>query len=79
MSKVTLYYTIMSPPSRTILTVAAAIGLELEKKNIDLFKGEHLTPEYLKVIHEETEKSLPNVNLSINSADQSTTYSSCYC
>lgn len=49
MSKVSLYYTIMSPPSRTILTVAEAIGLDLEKNNVDLFKGEHLTPEYLKV------------------------------
>lgn len=49
MSEVTLYYTIMSPPSRCILTVAEAIGLDLEKKNVDLFKGEHLTPEYLKV------------------------------
>lgn len=59
MSKVTLYYTIMSPPSRTILTVAEAIGLELEKKNVDLFKGEHLTPEYLKVIHVERRKKVP--------------------
>jgi len=49
MSKVTLYYTLLSPPSRTILTVAEAIGLDLEKNNIDLLKGEHLTPEYLKI------------------------------
>lgn len=49
MSKITLYYTPLSPPSRTILTVAEAIGLDLEKKNVDLFKGEHLTPEYTKV------------------------------
>lgn len=46
---ITLYYTILSPPSRTILLVAKAIGIELELKNIDLQKGEHLTPEFLKV------------------------------
>lgn len=50
MSKVSLYYTDISPPSRAILLVAEAIGLDLEKKNVDLFKGENYTPEYLKVI-----------------------------
>lgn len=49
MSKVTLYYTLLSPPSRTVLTVANIIGLDLEKKNVDLFKGEQLTAEYQKV------------------------------
>lgn len=28
---------------------ASAIGLELEKQYIDTMKGEHLTPEFLKV------------------------------
>lgn len=54
MSKITLYYTPLSPPSRTILTVAEAIGLDLEKKNVDLFKGEHLTPEYTKIVPQRT-------------------------
>ncbi len=43
------YYTPISPPSRTVLLVAKAIGIELVLKDVDLLKGEHLTPEFLKV------------------------------
>ena len=46
---INLYYTPMSPPSRTVLLVAKAIGIELILKNVDLQKDEHLTPEFLKV------------------------------
>lgn len=76
MSKVTLYYTTLSPPSRAILTVAEAIGLDIEKKNVDLFKGEHLTPEYTKV---NWEKATGSITLSEYTIlpDQSTTYSPC--
>lgn len=48
-TNITFYYTPMSPPSRTILVVAKALGIELELKEVDLLKGEHLTPEFLKV------------------------------
>lgn len=46
---IALYYSILSPPSRTVLLVAKAIGVELDLKSVDLEKGEHLTPEFLKV------------------------------
>lgn len=39
----------MSPPVRAVLLTAKAIGVELEHIQVDLSKGEHLTPEYLKV------------------------------
>lgn len=51
-ANITLYYTILSPPSRAVLFVAKAIGIEFELKNVDLEKGEHLTPEFLKVCNE---------------------------
>lgn len=44
-----LYLAEPSPVVRSVLITAAAIGLELEKHELDLFKGEQLTPEFLKV------------------------------
>lgn len=44
-----LYVTETSPPVRSVLITAAAIGLELEKHELDVLSGAHLTPEFLKV------------------------------
>ncbi|ALC40888.1 CG16936 [Drosophila busckii] len=49
MSKPALYYATLSPPSRAVMLTAKAIGLELELRPINLLKGEHLTPEFLKM------------------------------
>lgn len=43
------YYTPGSAPCRTVLMVAKAVGVDLNLKHLDLMKGEHLTPEYVKV------------------------------
>ncbi|XP_037033537.1 glutathione S-transferase 1-like [Bradysia coprophila] len=51
---ITLYYSILSPPSRTVLLVAKAIGIELSLKSVDLQKGEHLSPEFLKINPQQT-------------------------
>lgn len=48
-SKPILYYIDLSPPSRSVLLTAAAIGVELELRVIDLLGGEHLKPEFVKV------------------------------
>lgn len=48
-SKPILYYTPESQPCRSVLLAAATIGIELELKTLNLFAGEHLTPEFLKV------------------------------
>ncbi|CAD7077521.1 unnamed protein product [Hermetia illucens] len=49
MGKPILYYATLSPPSRSVLLTAKAIGLELELRATSLFKGEHLTPEFVKM------------------------------
>lgn len=46
---ITLYYTVLSPPSRAVLLVAKALGIELSLKVVDMQKGEHLSPEFVKV------------------------------
>jgi hypothetical protein len=44
-----LYYLPLSSPCRSVLLTANAVGVQLNLKYLDLFKGEHLTPEFLKV------------------------------
>lgn len=43
------YYVPGSAPCRAVQLAAAQIGVELNLKHTDLMKGEHLTPEFLKV------------------------------
>lgn len=51
MGKITLYYAIVSQPSRSVLLVGKALGLEFDLKSVNLFNREHLTPEFVKVLH----------------------------
>lgn len=44
-----LYYLPESGPCRTVMLTARVLGITLNSKLLDLFKSEHLTPEYLKV------------------------------
>lgn len=44
-----LYYSPASAPCRSIQMTAKALGIALNLKHLDLFKGEHLTPEFLKI------------------------------
>lgn len=44
-----LYIMKPSPAVRAVLITAKAIGVDLNLKVLDFMKGEHLTPEYLKV------------------------------
>lgn len=43
------YYTLGSPPCRSVLLTAKALGLELNLKPLELHHGEHLKPEFVKV------------------------------
>lgn len=54
-----LYYTLTSPPSRSSLLSAAAIGLNLDLRDVNLAKREHLKPEFLKMNPQHT---LPTLN-----------------
>ncbi|XP_075148965.1 glutathione S-transferase 2-like [Haematobia irritans] len=44
-----LYYMPLSAPSRAVIMTAKALGVALNKKYINLFKGEHMKPEFLKM------------------------------
>lgn len=44
------YYLPGSAPCRAVLMTAKAVGVDLNLKLVNLMAGEHLTPEYLKVI-----------------------------
>ena len=44
-----LYQLPGSAPCRAVRLTAAAVGVELNLKECDLMKGDHLKPEYLKV------------------------------
>lgn len=46
-----LYYMPTSPPCRSVMLVAKALGVNLNLKMINVMEGEHLTPEFLKVIY----------------------------
>ncbi|XP_037948097.1 glutathione S-transferase 1 [Teleopsis dalmanni] len=48
-TKPVLYYTPRSPPCRAVLLTAAAVGLELDLRPMNLKAGDHLTPEFLKL------------------------------
>ncbi|XP_011193458.1 glutathione S-transferase 1-1 [Zeugodacus cucurbitae] len=43
------YYLPGSAPCRSVLLTAKALGIELNKKLLNLQAGEHLTPEFLKI------------------------------
>ena len=43
------YYLPISAPSRSIIMTADILGIELNKKTLNLMAGEHMTPEFLKI------------------------------
>ncbi|XP_037515511.1 glutathione S-transferase D1-like [Rhipicephalus sanguineus] len=45
---VTLYNQYGSPPCGFVRMVARHVGVDLKLNNMDMFKGDHVTPEYLK-------------------------------
>ncbi|XP_030378077.1 glutathione S-transferase 1 [Scaptodrosophila lebanonensis] len=65
MTKPVLYYATLSPPSRAVLLTAKAIGLELELRSINLLKGEHLTPEFVKLNPQHTIPTLSDGDATI--------------
>ncbi|EDW08765.1 glutathione S-transferase 1 [Drosophila mojavensis] len=48
-NKPVLYYAPRSPPCRSVLLTAAALGLELDLRIVNVKAGEHMTEEFLKL------------------------------
>jgi glutathione S-transferase len=46
---ISLYYTPASSPCRAVIMTANAAGVKLNLKYLDLFKGEHMSEQFLKV------------------------------
>lgn len=44
-----LFHNCVSPPSRLALLVIRNLGLDVQIKNIDIYKGEQNTPAYLRI------------------------------
>lgn len=45
-----LYYLPPSPPCRALLMLARMLGIEFELKIVNILEGDHMKPEFLKVI-----------------------------
>lgn len=60
-----IYYGKASPPSRAVLMVAKAIGLELEHKLIDLHAGEHFQEAYTKINPQQTVPAMVDDDLTL--------------
>lgn len=44
-----LYVTPPSAPCRAVLMLLKELGIKVNIKDLDLWRGEHMTPEFLKV------------------------------
>uniref|UniRef100_A0A1I8PIY9 Uncharacterized protein n=1 Tax=Stomoxys calcitrans TaxID=35570 RepID=A0A1I8PIY9_STOCA len=60
-----LYVNLTSPPSHAVVMTAKALGIELNIKVLDLYAGEHMTPEYLKYNPQHTIPTLVDGDFSI--------------
>lgn len=49
--------------ARSVLITAAALGIEIEKKIVDMAKGENRSPEFLKVKKEKSTEYFSEVEL----------------
>ncbi|XP_011066703.1 PREDICTED: glutathione S-transferase 1-1-like [Acromyrmex echinatior] len=61
-----LYYFPLSPPSRAVMLVVEAIGLEMELVILNTMTGEHLTPEYEELNPQKTVPFLIDDDLKIS-------------
>ena len=49
MPRIDLYMDDTSPPCHAVLMTAQHIGVEFNKKMVDIVAGDHMKPEFLKV------------------------------
>lgn len=57
-----LYHNCVSPPSRMALLAIRNLGIEVEIKKIDIYRGDQNTPEYLRInpLHQVPTLQLPD-------------------
>nr|AGV08610.1 glutathione S-transferase [Nephotettix cincticeps] len=60
------YYTPGSSPCRSVLLAAKALGVDLNLKQLDLMKGEHLKPEFVKINPQHNVPTLDDNGFAIN-------------
>ncbi|KAL5232615.1 hypothetical protein ACI65C_000025, partial [Semiaphis heraclei] len=53
-SNISLYYSILSPPCRSVFLTAQALQLEFDLQPIDLLHGRQLDPEFIKINFQHT-------------------------
>lgn len=61
-----LYQLTGSPPCRAVLLTAAALEVDLNLKKVDLATGEHLKPEFIKVIRNKTSYKAKHLKIQVN-------------
>nr|AVZ44716.1 glutathione S-transferase 1 [Grapholita molesta]UYI58584.1 glutathione S-transferase 13 [Grapholita molesta]WDQ36037.1 glutathione S-transferase 1 [Grapholitha molesta] len=69
-----LYYVPGSAPCRAVLLAAKALNVTLNLKLVDLHKGEHLKPEYLKINPQHTVPTLVDDGLALAESRAIITY-----
>ncbi|XP_037907553.1 glutathione S-transferase 1-like [Hermetia illucens] len=74
MAKPILYGLHLSPPVRSVLLVAKAIGLDLEFREVNLLTGEHKKPEFLEKNPQHTVPTLDDGGLLIWDSHAIATY-----
>ncbi|CAD7083152.1 unnamed protein product [Hermetia illucens] len=74
MDKPIIYGLHVSPPVRSVLLVAAAIGLDFEFRQVNLLAGEQMKPEYLKMNPQHTVPTLDDGGLLIWDSHAIATY-----
>nr|UJZ92577.1 glutathione S-transferase [Scaphoideus titanus] len=60
------YYAPGSAPCRSVLLAAKAVGVELNLKQLDLMKGEHLKPEFVKINPQHNVPTLDDNGFALN-------------
>jgi len=68
------YYTPGSAPCRSVLLAAKALGVDLNLKQLDLMKGEHLKPEFVKINPQHNVPTLDDNGFAINESRAIITY-----
>ncbi|KAK9508021.1 hypothetical protein O3M35_007772 [Rhynocoris fuscipes] len=68
------YYTPGSAPCRIVQLTAKAVGVDLNLKLVDLMKGEHMKPEFLKINPQHNVPCIVDGDLTLNESRAIATY-----